>query len=499
MAELVTRLIGLGDAERRKWAERRHKDYDTWWASWGVLQDAYDGAGGFLNGDYLWRFPREDGDKFKERKTQARYHNYTEALVDLLTRYVFAKPPVRTSTSEPLMAWWNDVDRGGADMTTWMQRSLSQALAVGHSGVLMDKPAVVPTGPSRADERGLEPFLRRYAPLHIPDWRVSGTRLIAVKLLDEAPIEDVLEGASDKPDALVWDETEWLRLREDGSIRAQGTHDLGAVPFDVLRPQSAERFPLIGKPLINANVPRALYNRASEEDDVLRNQAFSLFVVKLPVDADVEKAKTQMGGDVGTTSALFVQGDADYSTPSQEVPATLREAQQYLVREMYRMCHVRYDSDSREAESAESIRLKNADLNQMLAGLASECTRHETVLAQHWFRWMAPANADAAYQQAEVVIAYPREFFTAGLLVELEELARAMALGLGPTFEARLRNRVVDRMDPDLDEQTRETVRGEIEQATAQKQQQAQAGAVLEADALRQNAATRLARFAEGA
>jgi hypothetical protein len=501
----VAAVAALPEAERAKTLARVHPDYTTWTRTWKILLDAYDGTGGFLTGSYIWRFPRELQEKYEQRAEQARYHNFVETLVDLYVRYVFSQKVVRSAEDDGLTAWWADVDGRGTDIESFLRGALAEALASGHSGILMDKAQAVPLGPAKADDPTGEPYLVRYAPLDIRDWQVTRDLLEAVKLVEPiAP--DMLEAESDSDldlQYLIWDATGWARYDEKGAFLVGANVTLGAPPLVLLRPKPSHRYRWIGKPLINANVVLALFNRGSEEDVVLRDQAFSLFVVEVPATADpsaVEAVKAQIGGDVGTTSAMVVQGTAKYETPSTEVPPMIRESAAACVRELYRAAHLRFEKDGLQKETAEAIRLANAELNQMLNGLASELTRVELALARLYFGWTTNDQAAAAraFEAADVSITYPREFFTQDLLVELQTWAEALKFGLGDTFEKRLKKRVLAKLEPDLDQATKDTIEAEIDAAPTRDeraaQMQTEAGA-MQPDALRQRAAARLQQF----
>ena len=83
-----------------------------------LLLDAYDGQGGFLDGTYLWQFPREKDSEFGPRKRQARYHNYVQPIIDQYVRKLFGGTGVqRESASDELTAWWADVDGAGTAIT----------------------------------------------------------------------------------------------------------------------------------------------------------------------------------------------------------------------------------------------------------------------------------------------------------------------------------------------------------------------------------------------
>jgi len=60
------------------------------------LMDAYTGKGGYLDGTYLIRHPRESDEKFNKRKKLAVYPNYVRKVVDSYLSHLFKKSPVRS-------------------------------------------------------------------------------------------------------------------------------------------------------------------------------------------------------------------------------------------------------------------------------------------------------------------------------------------------------------------------------------------------------------------
>ena len=478
-------FLGLKVDDRRAILKVTHPIYDAKAASWEVLRDAYEGSGGFEDGSYLWRFPREEEKEFNARKEQARYHNYAKSLVNLYVRHVFQPGVKRETTNEDLKAFWADCDGAKTEISDLMKRSAQLALAMGHEGVLVDKTPTPATGPSKADERA-RPIVVLFDPLAIKDWRQMHQELTAIKLQEDVDSPNLLESVDpakdeqpsedDRADAcqyLIWSKTDgFLRVNGKGELieqhgsTGQGNPALGLVPFTVLRPEPSAAHPFIGQSLLgNANVFKALLNRCSELDSSMRNSSFSMLTVSVPADGDASKVREEVGDEVGSTRAVVAKGTIDYVTPDQEVPAQLRTEVEFLVREIYRIAHVAEQRDSRDAESAEAIRLKNTELNEMLAGLAAALTSVEQAIVRFYFAWTttSPDEAEAALEKAKVSITYPREFFTRELLAELEELAEAIALDLGLTMTQRLKLKAVQRLDPDIDEATREKVKKEIE------------------------------------
>lgn len=464
--------LTFDEKQRTALFDVEHPAYTEHAASWQTFLDAYDGEGGFLDGSYLVRYPREEQGHFEERQKKARYHNYVEALVDLYVRKIFSARVTRTAEDEGLKQFWANVTGGGVSIDAFMAQSCTKALAAGHVGILVDKSRELSTGPSKADEKA-RPFLTQYLPTHIQDWRTKDDKrtLTSLKLREAKPAQDFLASHPEGDNAvrmLLWTRDAWARVDRDKDVAIESeATNLGVVPFVFLAPKPSSRHELIGKSLLgNANIIEALFNRCSEEDEVLRDQAFSLFTVNVGPEGDVQKVKDQIGGDVGTTRAMVLQGEADYITPDMNVPKAIRENIAYLVQEIFRMAHVQYQRDSREAESAEAIQLKHDELNAMLGAIAAACQAAEIAIAKYYFAWTTstPQLAEAAFTAAKVTVAYATEFFLADLEAELRAWALAMKQRLGATMEQRIKLRIVKRLEPDLDEETTKTIEGEIKQ-----------------------------------
>ncbi len=433
------------------------------------MLDAFEGTGGFADGDYLWPYKNEAEPNFIARQKMARYHNYVETITDLYVRYVYTQEPTRTTDNPELQDWWTDVDGNGTPMSDYLRSALSIALAAGHTGLLMDATQDEPTGPSKADERA-RPFLTQYVATAITDWRTKRNAITGIKLVEAVSAESIADEHLEGEDSLrylLWDTEGWARFSAKGELLEGAITGMDLVPFEVLRPKPSILRSFIGRSLFShGRLVQALYNRMSEEDEVLRNQAFSLLTVNVPPDGDVEAAKKDIGGEVGTMSALVVKGEASYISPDMKVPNEVRNNIIQIIRELYRIAHMRYERDSLDAESAEAIRLQFKELNEMLQGVAAECQRVEMSLARFYFAWKAatPEQAAKDFEAANVTVTYPDEFFLADLRLDLDAWAQAIAMDLGETMTKRIKKKAVRRVDPEISVDDAEIVDKEIDE-----------------------------------
>jgi hypothetical protein len=461
----VAPLVAETEETRAAALKRTHPDYQEHVGSWRVQLDAFEGGGGFLSGEYLWPYPSEGADDYLRRQRMARYHNYVETLIDVYVRFMFSQGVKRQSTNQDYLAWTEDVDGAGTSLTDFLKHLAAVALVNGHASTLVDKTPDQPEGPTRADERG-RVFLTVFPATTIADWRFDRNTLAAVKLKECAPETNLLTPVADAEQWLLWDREGWARFSAKGVLLDADVPNLGLVPLVLLRPKPSFLSPILGRALVsNINVVRALYNRASEEDEVLRTQAFSLLTVSVPVDGDVQAARDHIGNQVGTQRAIVVKGTIDYKTPDQSVPGAIRENISYLVQEIYRAAHMRFRRDSLSSETAEAIRLQYAELNEMLQGFAKALEQVEQDIARAYFAWNAPTPeaAEQAFEAAEVQAIYPDEFFLDALLSELEAWAEAIRLDLGDTMARRIKKRAARRVEPEMPADILEQVDAEID------------------------------------
>jgi len=66
---------------------------------WTFANNAYKGSGGFSDGSYIDRYPRESDEKYKNRKEIAHYINLFAPKVNRYIGYIFKSTPMRSSNN----------------------------------------------------------------------------------------------------------------------------------------------------------------------------------------------------------------------------------------------------------------------------------------------------------------------------------------------------------------------------------------------------------------
>lgn len=134
-----------------------------------------------------------------------------------------------------------------------------------------------------------------------------------------------------------------------------------------------------------------------------------------------------------------------------------------LVRTIYRLAVVDWQSDSKDVESADSRQIKREDLQAMLAGYASECEQAEVGIARLVYRAHYGETWQTQWDADQPSIKYPTTFDVSGLLDEIEAVTAGIALELGETATREMKKRAVPRLLPDLPQSVLTEIEKEID------------------------------------
>ncbi len=469
----------------------QHPVYVTWAPIWRKLVHVYDGSGGFLDGTYLIPHPREWKDfnavtpklptkKLKARRALARYENVAATVLDQKRSALFRESITRTvgvsdkPKPHPLELWWKDVDGAGTTIDDWMAEAFTFSSLFGHVAHYMDLPENLDA--ATAADIG-QPFLRLYTPLDIPDWRLDEQgRLTAIRLVEGVTTDDPTKPHDENKlrERLVTRET-WTLIDPGQSVPAaqtmSGPHTFGCVPVVIQYAKRKKLAQLIGQPVLgDPSLYIDLYNITSEIRELLRNQTFGILAVKLGTGdnaVDVEKAQTMLGQEKGAENVMFTPDGAEYIQPDSTNVTVYQEERQQLLRTIYRLAAIPWESDSQDAESEGSLKLKREDMNQILAAYGDECEKTEYEIARLWFRATYPDTWQKEMDAAQVVIRYPDDFDVTPFAEILEQAQAAVSLPMGPTFMAEQCKRLVSKFIPDLPLDIAEKVNGEIDKEAA--------------------------------
>lgn len=504
--------VARSDVQPARLAIGPHPAYVLWQPIWQQLLDVYEGAGGFVDPTrpYLYAHPREWLDhstklvsednpqgkwitnpnpsqaspKLKARRRLARYENIAATLIEQLKSALFRKganrgfaDPEKIEDTHPLRQFWDNADGLGRSLEALMPEQWTAAAVFGHTLIMADRAGETSATPTKADQPPV--VLRSYTPLDAIDWLTDDLGgLTSVRLLEAVRRDDYDTPASAitaqvrTVDADGWTLTQIEKMGTPGKplkpakgvADETGDHGFGVLPVVVLYSRRRALSPTIGRSVLgDPALYIDLYNLTSEVRELLRNQTFALLNVPLGKDGSIERESSLLGETAGTANVVFSSEAIAYVSPEGTNVEVYHEHIDRLVRLIYRLAVVGWDSDSKDAESADSRKLKKEDLHQMLAGYAAECEAAEIALAKLVYRAHYGDTWETQWDADQPTISYPDDFDVAGLLDELEAVTQGIALELGETATREMKKRAIPKLLPNLPQPLQQTIEEEID------------------------------------
>jgi hypothetical protein len=493
-----------------------HPLYITYRPVWQKCLDVYEGAGGFLSSEcpYLVAHPREyldhsvvtlgaDGvtptgstpnptpsqpsPKLLERRKLARYENYAATVIDQLTSALFRKGPKRTfdesapmpKGKRPIELFWGDCDGIGTEWDDFLRQAWTAAGVFGHMVIVFDAPP--------EDGERVVPVARAYTPLDVPDWLVNERgQMTQIKLLEAAPRESFKTPATVSArnvQVRIVTDVGWSVQKPNGQVLDLGEHGFEQLPVAMLYAKRRAIIPHIGKSLLGDPMNYIdLYNMTSEERELLRKQTFSILNVPVGEQGSIDREQALIGRQSGTGNILFTTQAASYITAEGENVVVYHQAEDRLIRSLFRSALLPWDTDSKDAEAEGSREIKRADLNHQLCRYADELQNvdematdlvYQAFYGPAWQKWR---------EQDGLSLVWPDTFDVTPLEMLLKQFTDAITMELGETATKELKKRAARMVLPDLSATMQEAVDEEIEAAEVlteddRRQQELDAGA----------------------
>ncbi len=419
----------------------RHEGHDgpLGAAHWRLVDDAIEGAGGFLAGlrdlrvfdhgvngtvpsgrvrqvrdgeTYLVQFGRETADDFTGRVEVTTYDNHVAPVARAYQGHMRATSPVRQTTIDAVQAFWSDPDEGLGDVDAWVAVGSSAALRHGWAACLIDRPE----GERPATTPGT--VGRWLDPREVADWELDERgRFAWVKLISRRETRDPVAGTETETETVtIWTAAHWRRfdLREvneqwviEGDT-GEVPHTLGRVPVALLRwvPTSRPR-DLLAPSVLSGSVAAALelFNVRSELRAIERDCVFPILTVQTDDPSSVE------GSKVGTRSGMTYPTNASgpaFIAPDAAVTVHYGARTEELTTRIYEAAY--QERPSAQTQAPESGVSRGYRYRQMSGLLVVAAEQHEAFERDVVSILAAWDGADASVWQAATTINYPRRF-----------------------------------------------------------------------------------------
>lgn len=397
------------------------------------IADALNGAGGFApliepvasmaeSRSYLVKYPRESTDKYARRQRIAWYRNFMHSACSKFAGYLAKKAPLREIGNPLLAAMVDDCDWRGNSLDVFWQSFVLEAKARGCMLLLVDMPRELPDNQAAQMERRAFPYLVGIAPERVISYEFNERGL-----LSQVAIRDTRDfgNGQAEPVTRVYGETSWWVQRGEagdqlniGAAIERGDHNLGACP--VLAFTEFGDFPHVGSFAQIADLSRRYFNAASEQDEILRAQTFSLLTYQTP-PSQTGFNVSAVAEAVGTHNMLIHQGDSPNFIAPPDGPATIYETRLEKLEADIRSIAMTVEQPS-QAESGIALTIRFQELNSALTGFArqmEDLERRVFDLAGKWLGGVEPPKT----------IAWPKSYELADLEMEMTILQNMQAAG----------------------------------------------------------------------
>lgn len=385
---------------------------------WNLINEAYNGTGGFSDGEYIAKYPRESDEKHKQRKEVAYYPNIIASKVKRYIGYLFKKSAHREVNNDMLSLILNDVDRGGNHIDIFMQNFTIGAKLRGCNLCLIDNvQSFTSTNfQDQKDKREL-PYLVEIQPERVIEYKLDRYGNFEYIAFSDTINTSTFQNEAIEEITRYYDKEKYIIYDSQDNILEQNDHKLGICPVVYLSESGV--FPATGEFTQLFAIAKRYYNLKSELDELLRGQTFSILAIQ------AKEKEPQIA--IGTSNALLYDGDKEpaFITPSS-TPTTAYQNEIKAMEEL--IDRVTYDiSTNKGQESGIALDIKFQGLNSSLSSYARKCEDFEIKVLDVICRYLDI--------QVELSVAYPKEFNIIDTHKEIETLGMIKALADIPSYE----------------------------------------------------------------
>ena len=436
-----------------------------------LLDDAYTGDGGFLNGDYLIPHVRETPDKYGRRKALSYYANYVKAVINALVDPVFRKPATRNWEGQGIDSamfsqFQMDVDCKRTKIHRFMKRALKKAKLHGVCFIVVDNVPELPKNKGEAIEKRAFPYAYLVFPKQVKAYECDKAGVLTSITYEIYARRASGAVVSYTTERWTWTTSTWKCEAEGGTVGKE--HQLGVVPVVPLFGTDADEGDMlpIGDMLSIARINLAIFNLCSELRELLRNQAFATLCYPVTDNAGFDQLSKIV---TGTENALGYDGLAStspaYIAPPAEQAILLQGEIKRLVEEIYRIASLTSVVGVQQKTSGVSKEWDFENTNQALADLAENCQEAELKMAFLFEKW---TNSTIKYS-----CVYPDNFGIVDVTEALDDVTKALDLQIGGLFQKEVKKKAAEVYLADLPEDRFDAVIEDIDQQAEDVQQTA--------------------------
>jgi len=395
-------------------------DLSTATKIWEFANEAYEGSGGFLTGEYIDKYPRENDKKYKERQKIAYYTNIFASKINRYTGYLFKQTPTRNSGNNLIRMIFDDVNNKGDSIDVFMSNFAKHAKVRGVNLLLVDMPKNIPATLAEQIQTRSLPYFTEIAPERLVVFKLDNTGKFEYVAFSDVIDNSTMQKQDIKEVIRYYDKQSWkiLDAEDTNKILESGEHNLGVCPLLIF--SETGEFPATGEFTQIAALAKRHYNLQSELDEILRGQTFSILTLNADTASDVEVK-------LSTDNAIIYGKEfnkPEYIAP----PAAPAEIYQQKIKDIEtQIDKIAFDiSTNEKQESGIALDIKFQGLNASLSNFSLRLEDLELRAFDVVCRYLNIKN--------DVDILYPKNFNIIDIEKEIGILSEMKQLVNSPTY-----------------------------------------------------------------
>lgn len=412
-----------------------------------LLNDAYNGEGGFEAGGYILQHKRELADDIYARRQLSYFLNYTAPVVNSHVDPIFRMEARRDwGGAGVIEQFTDDVDAAGTGIHDFMKRAAITAKLHGVAFIVIDNFSDQPVNVADLLAERKFPFAYILGPDSFVSMKTDRFgRLVEIKFCQ---LDD-----NGKPEYATWTRTSWLVTEDEAGKKTLrfGDHNLGVVPvvrlYSRKQPRVTNDLPMSEFYQV-ARTNYRLYNLCSEIDEITRGTTFAMLIYPgNPKDLTIGVNKAIGFDKDGKNIPAFIAPDS----------GPLNMLLQYktdLITDIFvmaRLSHLR----GIQQQSGVAKQWDFEYLNIALADFARNCQQAENQMLKMFSLW--------SKMEADYTATYKDDFSFRDTEQLLKESIFAIQdVGVSPLFKAALEKKLAGTMLNDIEDDEYDAILEEI-------------------------------------
>jgi len=413
-----------------------------------LLNDAFDGSGGFKDGGYCIQAEAEGNEKFAKRKQLAHYTNHQRQVIEAnvlpITRNV-----ERETDDEFLQAFWEDCDGNGTGINVHTSSVALESESGGFEIWFLDSPSDQPATEAEALSKRTYPRLNRITPLQTDDYDINGEnnllyfRYVSEKDENGCDVFTIYRKGSDGVGYFAKGNKEGDKVIE--SDRKQALHEPILVVFD--KYPSPWRLPS-SRYYSTAVKAKVIYN----EESIIAYQAINSYynILVNPNEPLTDKVNLSENAVWNTST----KGGASFTMPQylsqDDTMGIIRQQVDVAEKQIYTSTNLNAlsasaDSSGDSRVEADKIRIEG------LIFRAELMETFETTMTRFFLKAIGRPNV-------EFTISYPTEFASMTKMAEIELFEKAIETGVAPENKKSLLTRIMLMLTPNATKEQRKDI-----------------------------------------